>query len=210
MIKRLFARFRRERGLHRATVQIDFSPEDQVKPAVFWHQSQDQEKDTVILALYFYARILYELAELNETRVAKELLGFMDQVGNRIMADGGLPKRPRLPLGEVRLAAELPMPAARHYRADFYQFQDGNFLLEFQGSLGKEGFYLPAAFLAFLQSCVDNLADNALVKLARGIGRLNSYYQVRRDFWESPALSAGPAFALGNGELRPEEAAPEA
>ncbi|MEW6386527.1 MAG: hypothetical protein AB1491_03310 [Thermodesulfobacteriota bacterium] len=209
MIKRLFARFSRERGIHQATVQIDFTFEDQVKSSLLWHHRQDPEKDTVTLALYFYARILYELAELNETRVAKELLGFLDQVSRLIMADGDAPKRPRLPLGEVHLSPELANPVVRSYRAELYQLREGNFRLEFQGSLGKEGFYLPAAFLAFLQFCVDDLADEALLRLARSLGRLNDYYRVRRDFWDSAALSAGPAFALGREELRLDESVVE-
>ena len=34
---------------------------------------------------------------------------------------------------------------------------------------------------------------------------LHDYYKIRKDFWESSALAAGPVFALGTGQLSPEE-----
>jgi len=206
MIKRFFERFRRDRGLHRASVRIDFFPEGKVRPSIFWHRSQDQENDTVILVLYLYARILFELAELNDVRVARELMGFVNQVCELVSAAEGPPSRIRLPLGELNLTGEAPGEPLRSYQAEFFQFQDGNFRLEFHGSIGKESFYLPGAFLVLLQSCLDNLGDEPLEMLARGLTRLHNYYRVRRDFWESSALSAGPAFAMGKEELRPEAA----
>ncbi|OGP70443.1 MAG: hypothetical protein A2Z73_06370 [Deltaproteobacteria bacterium RBG_13_60_28] len=209
MIKRLLDRFRRDRGLHRATVRIDFFPEGKVKPSIFWHRSQDQENDTVPLVVYLYARILFELAELNEVRVARELMGFVGQVCELVLADEGSTVRLRLPLGELTLTGESSTPPLRNYQAEIYQFQDGNFRLEFQGSLGKESFYLPGAFLVLLQSCLDNLGDEPLRHLARGLTRLHEYYRYRRDFWEGAALTAGPLFALSREELRP-EAGPEA
>jgi len=204
MIKRLLNRFRRERGLHRATVRIEFFPEGKVKPSIFWHRSQDQERDTIPLVVYLYARILFELAELNEVRVARELMGFVGQVCERVLNPNGAPSRLRLPLGELSLIGEAATPPLRAYQAEFHQFQDGNFRLEFQGSIGKESFFLPGAFLTLLQSCLDNLGDEPLGSLARGLARLHEYYRYRRDFWESAALGAGPVFALGNEELRPE------
>lgn len=209
MIKRLLQRFRRDRGLHRATVRIDFFPEGKVKPSIYWHQSQDQETDTVPLVLYLYARILFELAELNDVRVARELMGFVTQVCELVLAAEGPPSRIRLPLGELNITGETAEPPERSYRAEFYQFQDGNFRLEFQGSIGKESFYLPGAFLVLLQSCLDNLGDDPLNVLARGLTRLHDYYRYRRDFWESSALTSGPVFALSKEELRPEAAVPE-
>jgi len=209
MIKRLLDRFRRDRGLHRATVRIDFFPEGKVKPSIFWHRSQDQENDTVPLVIYLYARILFELAELNEVRVARELMGFVGQVCELVLADDGSPSRLRLPLGELTLTGESSNPPLRTYQSEIYQLQDGNFRLEFQGSLGKESFYLPGAFLVLLQSCLDNLGDEPLSHLARGLIRLHEYYRYRRDFWEGAALTAGPVFALSQEELRP-EAGPEA
>jgi len=209
MIKGFFKRFRRDKGLHKATVRIDFFSEGKVRPFVFWHHSQDPEGDTVPLVLHVYARILFELAELNDVRVARELMGFVEQVCERLLNSEGHPVRVRLPLGELSLTAESSVPPLRTYRSEFYQYQDGNFRLEFQGSIGKESFYLPGAFLVLLQSCVDNLEDASLSRLARGLTRLNGYYRYRRDFWESSALVAGPVFALGNEELPKETAAPE-
>lgn len=210
MIKRLLQRFRRERGLHRATVRIDFFPGGKVKPSIFWHHSQNEEIDTVPLVLYLYARILFELAELNEVRVARELMGFVNQVCELVLAAEGPPSRIRLPLGELSLIGESSAPPERAYRADLFQFQDGNFRLEFQGSIGKESFYLPGAFLVLLQSCLANLEDEPLKMMARGLTRLHDYYRYRRDFWESSALSAGPVFALGKEEARSGGMAPEA
>lgn len=204
MIKRVMERFRRDRGLHKATVRIDFSPQGQVTPNIYWHRSQDPDKDTIPLLIFIYARILYELAELNEVRVARELMQFLEQVCDLVMTTEGPLKRPRLPLGQLRLSAEPQDPAVRTYQAEFYQLQDGHFRLEFHGSLGKESFYLPGAFLALLQSCLDNLGDEPLKWLVRGLGRLHAYYRYRRDFWDGGALSAGPIFALGAEELRPE------
>ncbi|HEY9073652.1 MAG TPA: hypothetical protein VIN67_05915 [Desulfobaccales bacterium] len=209
MIKRILERFRRDRGLHKATLRIDFYPQNQVTPHVFWHHSQDQENDTIPLMVYSYARILYELSELNEGRVARELIGFLDQVCRRVLINEGLPRRPRLNLGTIRLVADPAQPAVRSYRVEFYELPDGSYRLEYQGSLGKEGFYLPGAFLALLQSCLDQLKDESLKRLARGLSRLHNYYRFRRDFWDGGALISGPTFALGKEELRPEEAEPE-
>lgn len=109
----------------------------------------------------------------------------------------------------MNIIGESSDPPERSYRAEFFQFKDGNFRLEFQGSIGKESFYLPGAFLVLLQSCLFNLGDDPLNLLARGLTRLHDYYRYRRDFWESASLNAGPIFALGKEELNPEAAAPE-
>jgi hypothetical protein len=209
MIKRILGRFRRDRGLHKATLRIDFYPQNQVTPYFLWHRSQDQENDTIPLVVYSYARILYELSELNEGRVARELIGFLDQVCRRVLVNEGPPRRPRLNLGTIRLVADPALAAVRSYRVEFFELPDGGYRLEYQGSLGKEGFYLPGAFLALLQSCLDHLKDENLKRLARGLSRLHDYYRFRRDFWDGGALMSGPAFALGKEELRPEEAEPE-
>ena len=71
---------------------------------------------------------------------------------------------------------------------------------------GKRAFYLPGAFLALLQSCLDHLGDDALRQLAKSLERLHDYYRLRRDFWEGGSLISGPAYALGKEELRAEEA----
>lgn len=211
MIKRLLERFRRDRGLHQATVRIDFFPQDQVIPKIYWHHGQDRDQETITLVVFFYARIMYELAELNEGRVARQLMDWLDPICRQVSAADGPLKRPRLPLGEIRLVEESTVPTVRTYQAEYYRLQGGDYRLEFRGSLGKESFYLPGAFLALLQKyCLDRLGDAALRQLARGLSRLHDYYRYRRDFWDGGALNAGPAFALGTEELRPEEAVPEA
>jgi hypothetical protein len=209
MFKKLMERWRQDRGRHTATVRIDFFPQDQVTPHIFWLRSQDPDGDTVPLILLVYARILYELAELNELRVARELMRFLDQVCARVLDGDGSPRRPRLPLGQLQLTDEPGEEAVRTYQAELYELKAGGYRLDFQGSLGKEGFYLPGAFLALLQSCLDNLGDETLRRLARGLGRLHVYYHYRRDFWESGALTSAPLFALGTEEIWPEEATPE-
>jgi hypothetical protein len=209
MFKRLLERLRQDQGLHKATVRVDFFPQNQVTPHIFWLSTKDPENDTIPLILLVYARILYELAELNELRVARELIHFLDQVCERVLDSDSSPRRPQLPLGQLQLTAETGRPAIRTYQAELYEFKAGGYRLEFQGSLGKEGFYLPGAFLVLLQSCLDNLGDEALRRLARGLVRLHLYYRYRRDFWEGGALTSGPLFALGTEEIRPEEATPE-
>ena len=141
--------------------------------------------------------------------MARELIRFLDQVCERVIDGDGPPRRPRLPLGQLHLAAEPGQPATRSYQAELYEFQGGGYRLDFKGSLGKEGFYLPGAFLALLQSCLDHLGDDALRRLTRGLVRLHLYYRYRRDFWEGGALTGGPVFALGTEEIHPEEATPE-
>jgi hypothetical protein len=209
MFKRLLERFSQDRGYHKATVRVDFFSQNQVTPHIFWLSSQDHDGDTIPLILLVYARILYELAELNEMRVARELIRFLDQVCERVQDSDGPPRRPRLPLGQLQLAQEPERPAIRTYQAELYEFKNGGYRLEFQGSLGKEGFYLPGAFLVLMQSCLDNLKDDTLRCLAQDLVRLHLYYRYRRDFWDSGALTAGPLFALGKEEIHPEEATPE-
>lgn len=208
-MKRILEWFRRDRGQHKATVRIDFYPQDQVTPHIFWHRSQEPEQDTIPLVLFSYARILYELAELNEVRVARELIGFLDQVCKRVRTEDGPPRRPRLPLGKLRLIKDPGLPAVRTYQVEFYALPGGGHRLEYRGSIGKEGFYLPGAFLALLQACLDHLGDEALMQLARSLGRLHDYYRLRRDFWEGGSLISGPAYALGKEEIKPDEALPE-
>jgi hypothetical protein len=210
MLKRLLERFRRDRGLHKATVRVDFYPQDRVTPHIYWHHSQDPEGETIPLVTFFYARILYELAELNETRVARQVIDYLEKKFCKPLQPGGDHfKRPRLSLGKLRLVEEPEGEPVRSYQAEFFQFQGSGCRLEFQGALGKESFYLPAAFLALLQSCLDHLGDEVIRQLARALERLHAYYRFRRDFWEGTALAAGPVFALGTEEIKPEEATPE-
>jgi hypothetical protein len=209
MIKRILERFRRDRGRLRATVKIDFYPQNRVTPHIFWKGNQNSEKDTIPLVIYSYARILYELSELNELRVARELISFLDQVCRLVSTEEGPPRRPRLPLGQLSLSNDPGEPALRTYQMEFYELPDGGCRLEYQGSLGKEAFYLPGAFLSLLQSCLDRLEDETLRQLVRSLKRLHDYYRYRRDFWEGGALASGPAFALGQEEIKPDEAVPD-
>jgi hypothetical protein len=209
MFKRLLDRFSQDRGRHTATVRIDFFPQNQVLPQIFWLGSRAANDDPIPLVLMIYARILYELAELNEMRVARELIRFLEQVCLRVTDGDGPPRRVHLPLGQLQLVAESQEPAERSYQAELYELKDGSYRLDFQGSLGKEGFYLPGAFLALLQSCLERLEDDPLRRLVRGMVRLHLYHRYRRDFWEGGALTAGPLFALGTQEINPEEATPE-
>jgi hypothetical protein len=137
MLRRLLDRFRQDRGLHKATVRVDFFPGNQVTPQILWLSSNSPEADTVPLILLVYARILYELAELNEGRVARELIRFLDQVCARVLDGDGPPQRPRLPLGQLKLATEPDQLAVKSYRAEFYELQAGGYRLDFQGSIGK-------------------------------------------------------------------------
>ncbi len=209
MIKRITGWFRREPGLHKATVKIDFYQQDRVTPRIIWHRDGDREADTIAVVVFGYARILFELSELNEVRVARELMVFLDKVCQRVLAGSETPQRPHLPLGQLHLVKDPGLPAVRSYQVDFYALPEGDYRMEYRGALGKEGFYLPGAFLALLQSCLDHLGDEALRQLARRLLRLHDYYRYRRDFWEGGALASAPAFALGKEEIRTQEAAPE-
>jgi len=205
-LQELWGRLRRDRGQLRATVGVDFYPNKAARSRVDWHDTVGEERDTVSLAVFLYARILFELAELNETRVANELIAFLSQVVDLVLTEEGPPNRPRLPMGELTLQEGPPSGSpSRTYRASLFQQEDGHYRMEFKGSLGKEGVYLPATYVVFLQDCINTLSDEDLRRLAQSLGRLHDYYKFRKDFWEGTALSAGPIFALGNVQLVPEE-----
>ena len=208
MIKRLqdfLERLRRDQGRLMATVQVDFYPNKAARTSVDWHNQAEQERDTVSLAIFLYARILYELAELNETRVANELMAFLSQVADLVLTRAEPPNRPHLPLGGLTLQEEEPSePPSPSYRVSFFQHQDGQCSMDFQGSLGKEGVYLPTMYVVFLQACINGLEEKDLWRLAQSLGRLHDYYKLRKDFWEGTALTAGPVFALGTEKLGPE------
>uniref|UniRef100_A0A7C3Z9X7 Uncharacterized protein n=1 Tax=Desulfobacca acetoxidans TaxID=60893 RepID=A0A7C3Z9X7_9BACT len=214
MIKRLqefWARLRGDRGRLRARIRVDFYLNKSARSLVDWHDALPQERDPVSLAIFLYARILYELAELNETRAAKELMVFLTQVVDLVLSGEGSLQRPRLPLGELTLQQEEPAePPSRSYQAEFFQQQDGQYFVDLKGSLGKEGIYLPAAYVVFLQDCFNRLDPQALRRLAQSLARLHDYYKLRRDFWDSAALAGGPLFALGTVNLDPEGSDPEA
>ena len=202
--KDFWEQMRGDKGRLIASVRVDFYPNRAAFPSLVWHNSVEPERDPVSLAVYLYARILYELAELHETRVAKELMAFLFRVTELVLTEEGSPNRPRLPLGELTLPDEVPSePPTRTYAADFLRYPDGHYRINLQGSLGKEGVYLPAAYVVFLQDCINGLSDKSLLRLARSLRRLHEYYQIRKDFWDSASITAGPAFALGTGTLGP-------
>lgn len=207
MIKRLqdfWERVRGDKGRLKATVRVEFYPHRTAYSSLVWHDNGAQERDLVSLAIFLYARILYELAELNETRVAKELMSFLSQVAHLVMSEAKDPNRPRLPLGELSLPEQAPSePPSRSYAADFFQHKDGQFSVSFQGSLGKEGVYLPTAFVVFLQYCINRLSNEGLERLAQSLSRLHEYYKFRKDFWDSASVSTAPVFALGTEKLSP-------
>ncbi len=207
MIKRLqdfWERMRGDQGRLQATVRVEFYPNRTAFASLTWHNSGVQERDLVPLAIFLYARILYELAEINETRVAKELMAFLSQVANLVIDEAKETNRPRLPLGELTLPEQAPAePPSRSYAADFFQQKDGQLRVSFQGSLGKEGVYLPSAFVVFLQYCINRLPDEGLERLAQSLGRVHEYYKFRKDFWDSAAVTTAQAFALGTEKLGP-------
>jgi hypothetical protein len=210
-LQELWGRLGRNRGRRKATVRVDFFRNKAARASLAWQDDLTNEHDTVSLAIFLYARILFELAELNETRVANELMGFLSQVVDLVLTDDGTPNRPRLPLGELTLPAEAPPESPnRSYRGDFYQQQDGQYRMDFKGSLGKEGVYLPATYVIFLQDCINTLDDESLRRLAQSLARLHDYYKFRKDFWDGAALAAGPAFALSSAKMGPEEMEMEA
>ena len=132
-------------------------------------------------------------------------MAFLSQVADLVINEAKDPNRPRLPLGELTLPEQAPPePPSRSYAADFFQQKDGQFRVSFQGSLGKEGVYLPTAFVVFLQYCINRLPDEGLERLAQNLGRLHEYYKLRKDFWDSTAVTTAPVFALGTEKLGPE------
>jgi hypothetical protein len=214
MIKQLqefWDRLRRDRGRLKATVRVDFFRNKAARATLEWQDHLNNEHDAVSLAIFLYARILFELAELNETRVANELMAFLSQVVDLVLSEDGPPNRPRLPMGDLTLPAEAPPESPnRSYRGDFFQQQDGQYRMDFKGSLGKEGVYLPATYVVFLQDCINTLDDESLRRLAQSLARLHDYYKFRKDFWDGTALAAGPVFALGTMNIGPEEMEMEA
>ena len=210
-LQELWDRLRRNRGRLKATVRVDFFHNKAARASLEWQDGLTNEHDAVSLAVFLYARILFELAELNETRVANELMAFLAQVVDLVLTGDDTPNRPRLPLGGLTLSAETPLESPhRSYRAEFFQQQDGQYRIDFKSSLGKEGVYLPAAYVVFLQDCLNTLDDESLRHLAQSLARLHDYYKFRKDFWDGAALAAGPVFALGTMNIGPEEMEMEA
>ncbi len=197
-MKRFFGFWRRERETLNCRAEICFLADDTVVPQVAWQIAQPGPDDWLRLVLFYYARILFELAELNETRVARELMAFVARVGKRLAAPSGEAGKITIPLGKLRLGGEIKEPSQRTYRAALYANRQGGYRLEFNGALGKERFYLPASLLALLQHIISLLAPEHLERLTRGLDRLHLYYRYKRDFWDSAALAEGPRLAMGN------------
>ena len=198
IMRNLFSFLKRERDKTLCRVKINFLPDDKVVPRVEWRHGQGQTQDWLKLLLFFYARIIFELAELNENRVARELMDFVEQISRRLQA-GGPPLQ--IPLGKLQFTQELGQPSHRLYQARLLAKKKGDPHLELEGAFGKEKFYLPASFLALLQLALLNLDDAGRLRLAQCLGRLHDYYRFKRDFWDSQALQAGPLFAIGQGKL---------
>jgi hypothetical protein len=197
-MKKLFGFFNRERETLAGRVLIHFTEDDQVVPQIEWHVGQMGADDWIRLMLFYYARIIFELAELNETRVARELLQFVSQISGRLAKPAKSSGKMQIPLGKLRLGQELSKPGNRIYQASLFASSRGTFRLEFEGMIGKEKFYLPVSFLALLQYGILHLQEDHLKQLAQRLVRLNQYYRYKRDFWNSAALTEGPSFALGN------------
>ncbi len=197
-MKRFFGFWRRERETLQCQVRIYFLADDLVVPQVQWHLGQPQAEDWIRCLLFYYAHIMFELAELNETRVARELLEFVSRVSKRLHQPAGEPEKITIPLGKLRLGTEVSQPNPRTYQAALYVNRQGGHRLDFNGMLGKEKFYLPASFLVLLQHVINRLPTEHLGRLGRGLQRLNEYYRYKRDFWDSAALTEGPRLALGN------------
>jgi hypothetical protein len=197
-MKKIFGFFNRERETLKGRVLIHFSEDDQVVPQIEWYVGQMGDDDWIRLILFYYARIIFDLAELNETRVARELMHFVSQISSRLANPAKAPSKMKIPLGKLRLGQELSQPSNRIYQASLFARSSGAFRLELESMIGKEKFYLPASFLVLLQYGIIHIRENHLEQLARGLTRLNQYYRYKRDFWNSAALTEGPSFALGN------------
>jgi hypothetical protein len=197
-MKKLFGFFDRDRETLQGRILVHFLEDDQVIPKIEWQAGRIEGDDWIRMIIFYYARILFELAELNETRVARELLNFVSQISDRLANPARNSGKMQIPLGKLRLGQELTQPSTRIYQATLYSRRNGTYRLEFVGMLGKEKFYLPASFLVLLQYVIMRLEQNQLVQLALRLHRLNQYYRYKRDFWNSVALTEGPTFALGN------------
>ena len=200
-MKKIFGFFNRDRETLKGKVLIHFLDDDQVVPRMEWSAGQIEDEDWIRFILFYYARIMFELAELNETRVARELMNFVTQISGRLANPTKNSGKMQIPLGKLRLGQDLDQPSNRSnriYQAMLYVKRSGSHRLEFDSMIGKEKFYLPASFLVLLQFGIMNIKEEYQAQLARGLARLNQYYRYKRDFWNSTSLTEGPNFALGN------------
>lgn len=197
-MKKLFGFLNRDRETLKGRVIIHFLDDDQVVPKMEWQAGQMGDDDWIRFILFYYSRIMFELAELNETRVARELMQFVSQISDRLANPAKSSGKMQIPLGKLRLGEELSHPSTRVYQAALYAKKSGANRMDFESMIGKEKFYLPASFLVLLQYGIRRIQADHLEQLARGLARLNQYYRFKRDFWNSIALTEGPSFALGN------------
>jgi len=200
-MKKFFGFWRRQRDTLHCRLRIHFLADDLVVPQVEWLQGQPTPEDWRRCLLFYYARVMFELAELNETRVARELLEFVNRLCGRLQHLSEESGKITLPLGKLRLGSEVNLPSQRTYQAELYLSRQGVPRLEFTRLLGKEKFYLPASFLVLLQYVINILPRRELAGLIQGLQRLHLYYQYKRDFWDSAALTEGPRLALGNENI---------
>jgi hypothetical protein len=197
-MRKLFGFLNRDREILKGRLVISFLEDDQVVPQMDWQAGQIGDDDWIRFILFYYARIMFELAELNETRVARELMQFVSQISERLANPAKSSGKMQIPLGKLRLGEELSHPTSRIYQATLYAKKSGAYRLDFESMIGKEKFYLPASLLVLLQYGIRRMQTENLANLARGLARLNQYYRYKRDFWNSIALAEGPSFALGN------------
>jgi hypothetical protein len=197
-MKKLFGFFDRDRETLKGKVLIYFLEDDQVVPRMEWNAGQMGDDDWIRFILFYYARIMFELAELNETRVARELMNFVAQISGRLADPTKTSGKIRIPLGKLRFGQDISQPSNRIYQAALYAKKSGSYRLEFESMIGKEKFYLPASLLVLLQSGIMTIQEDHLEQLARRLVRLNQYYRYKRDFWNSAAVTEGPSFAMGN------------
>ena len=196
-MKKLFGFFDRDRETLKGKVVIHFLEDDQVVPRMEWNTGQIGDDDWIRFILFYYARIMFELAELNENRVARELMNFVTQISGRLANPAKNSGKMKIPLGKLRFGQDLSQPSNRIYQATLYVKKSGSHSLEFESMIGKEKYYLPASFLVLLQFGIMNIQEEYQAQLARGLTRLNQYYRYKRDFWNSASLTEGPNFAMG-------------
>lgn len=177
---------------------VHFFEDDQAVPHIEWHAGKMKDDDWIRLVVFYYAHVMFELAELNETRVARELMNFVTRISDRISNSAKTSGRIKIPLGKIRVGQEISQPGNRIYQAALFAKKSGAGRMEFAGVIGKEKFFLPASFLVLLQSAIFQIQEGRLEELSRRLTRLNQYYRYKRDFWNSVVLTEGPAFALGN------------
>jgi hypothetical protein len=67
-MKKLFGFFDRDRETLQGRIFIHFLEDDQVVLQIEWNSGRMGDDDWIRILIFYYARIMFELAELNETR----------------------------------------------------------------------------------------------------------------------------------------------